>query len=70
MRKLLTGYVVSLNRRHKRHAPLLQNRYRSRERISGDSDFVDSVLTQADAYSGVEMAEIKEGMKKLAAFLA
>ena len=29
MRRLLTGYVVSFNRRHKRHGQLLQNRYKS-----------------------------------------
>ena len=28
-RRLLTGYVVSFNRRHKRHGHLLQNRYKS-----------------------------------------
>ena len=29
MRRLLTGYAVSYNRRHRRHGPLFQNRYRS-----------------------------------------
>jgi hypothetical protein len=29
MRMLLTGYVVSFNRRHKRHGHLFQNRYKS-----------------------------------------
>ena len=29
MRKLLTGYAVSYNRRHKRHGYLFQNRYKS-----------------------------------------
>ena len=29
MRKLLTGYVVNFNRRHKRHGHLFQNRYKS-----------------------------------------
>lgn len=29
MRKLLTGYVVNFNRRHKRHGYLFQNRYKS-----------------------------------------
>jgi len=29
MRRLLTGYVVNFNRRHKRHGHLLQNRYKS-----------------------------------------
>lgn len=29
MRRLLTGYVVSFNRRHKRYGHLLQNRYKS-----------------------------------------
>jgi putative transposase len=29
MRRLLTGYVVSFNRRYKRHGHLLQNRYKS-----------------------------------------
>ena len=29
MRKLLTGYVVNYNRRHKRHGHLFQNRYKS-----------------------------------------
>ena len=28
-RRLLTGYVVSFNRRHKRHGQLFQNRYKS-----------------------------------------
>ena len=29
MRRLLTGYALSYNRRHRRHGPLFQNRYRS-----------------------------------------
>jgi putative transposase len=29
MRRLLTGYAVSYNRRHKRHGQLFQNRYKS-----------------------------------------
>jgi len=29
MRKLLTGYVVNFNRRHRRHGHLFQNRYKS-----------------------------------------
>lgn len=29
MRRLLTGYVVSFNRRHKRHGQLFQNRFKS-----------------------------------------
>ena len=29
MRRLLTGYVVSFNKRHQRHGPLFQNRYKS-----------------------------------------
>ena len=29
MRKLLTGYAISYNRRHKRHGQLFQNRYKS-----------------------------------------
>jgi len=29
MRRLLTGYAVSYNQRHKRHGPLFQNRYKS-----------------------------------------
>jgi len=28
MRRLLTGYVVSFNRRHRRHGHLFQNRYK------------------------------------------
>jgi len=37
MRRLLTGYVVSFNRRHRRHGHLFQNRYKS-------------ILCQADTY--------------------
>ena len=37
MRKLLTGYAVSFNRRHKRHGHLFQNRYKS-------------IVCQEDAY--------------------
>jgi len=37
MRKLLTGYVVNFNRRHKRHGHLFQNRYKS-------------IICQEDAY--------------------
>ncbi len=37
MRRLLTGYAVSYNRRHKRHGHLFQNRYKS-------------ILCQKDAY--------------------
>ncbi len=37
MRRLLTGYVVSYNRRHKRHGQLFQNRYKS-------------IICQEDAY--------------------
>ena len=29
MRRLLTGYAVTFNRRHRRHGQLFQNRYRS-----------------------------------------
>ena len=29
MKRLLTGYVVSFNRRHSRHGPLFQNRFKS-----------------------------------------
>ena len=29
MRRLLTGYVIGFNRRHKRHGQLFQNRYKS-----------------------------------------
>ncbi|MGD9056504.1 MAG: transposase [Desulfobacterales bacterium] len=29
MRRLLTGYALSFNRRHRRHGPLFQNRYKS-----------------------------------------
>lgn len=29
MRRLLTGYVVGFNRRHRHHGPLFQNRYKS-----------------------------------------
>jgi REP element-mobilizing transposase RayT len=29
MRRLLTGYAVTFNRRHRRHGPLFQNRYKS-----------------------------------------
>ena len=29
MRRLLTGYALSFNRRHKRHGQLFQNRYKS-----------------------------------------
>ncbi len=37
MRRLLTGYAVSFNRRHRRHGPLFQNRYKS-------------IICQEDAY--------------------
>jgi hypothetical protein len=37
MRRLLTGYAVTYNRRHRRHGHLFQNRYKS-------------ILCQADAY--------------------
>ena len=37
MRRLLTGYAVSYNRRHNRHGHLFQNRYKS-------------ILCQEDAY--------------------
>jgi len=37
MRRLLTGYAVSFNRRHRRHGQLFQNRYKS-------------VICQEDAY--------------------
>ncbi len=37
MRRLLTGYAVSFNRRHKRHGHLFQNRYKS-------------IVCQEDAY--------------------
>lgn len=29
MRRLLTGYAVTVNRRHRRHGQLFQNRYKS-----------------------------------------
>jgi REP element-mobilizing transposase RayT len=37
MRRLLTGYVVSFNRRHRRYGQLFQNRYKS-------------IICQEDAY--------------------
>ena len=37
MRRLLTGYAISYNRRHKRHGQLFQNRYKS-------------IVCQEDAY--------------------
>jgi len=37
MQRLLTGYAVSYNRRHKRHGQLFQNRYKS-------------IICQEDAY--------------------
>jgi REP element-mobilizing transposase RayT len=37
MHRLLTGYVVSFNRRHLRHGPLFQNRFKS-------------IICQEDAY--------------------
>ena len=37
MRRLLTGYAVSFNRRHRRHGHLFQNRYKS-------------ILCEEDAY--------------------
>jgi len=37
MRKLLTGYTVNFNRRHRRHGHLFQNRYKS-------------IVCQEDAY--------------------
>jgi len=37
MRRLLTGYAISYNRRHRRHGQLFQNRYKS-------------ILCQEDAY--------------------
>jgi len=53
MRRLLTGYAVSHNRRHGRSGHLFQNRYKglhqkSDERILGESDLVESVLKQQD----------------------
>jgi hypothetical protein len=47
MRRILTGYVVGFNRRHNRHGQLFQNMM-SDERILGDSEFIDSVLSQAN----------------------
>ena len=47
MRRLLTGYAVGFNRRHNRHGQLFQNMMTD-ERILGDSEFVDSVLSQAN----------------------
>ena len=38
MRKLLTGYVVNFNRRHRRYGHLFQNRYKS-------------IVCQEDAYT-------------------
>jgi putative transposase len=37
MQRLLTGYVVTFNRRHNRHGQLFQNRYKS-------------IICQEDAY--------------------
>ncbi|GAB6905890.1 hypothetical protein JCM12296A_17250 [Desulfosarcina cetonica] len=37
MRRLLTGYAIAFNRRHRRHGQLFQNRYKS-------------ILCQEDAY--------------------
>ena len=45
MRRLLTGYAVSFNRRHRRHGHLFQNRYKS-------------ILCEEDAYLGQLVAYI------------
>ena len=42
MRRLLTGYAVSYNLRHRRHGHLFQNRYRSMV-CDGDSYFTELV---------------------------
>jgi putative transposase len=42
MRRLLTGYAVSYNRRHRRHGHLFQNRYKSIV-CEGDSYFTELV---------------------------
>jgi putative transposase len=42
MRRLLTGYAVSYNRRHRRHGHLFQNRYKSMV-CDGDSYFTKLV---------------------------
>ena len=43
MRKLLTGYVVNFNRRHRCHGHLFQNRYKS--------------IVREPGYSGAEVAQ-------------
>jgi hypothetical protein len=50
MRRLLTGYDVSFNRRHRRHGQLFQNRYKS-ILCQGEiptSDFEQSVYDTQD----------------------
>ena len=57
MRRLLTGHTDYFNKRHRRTGHLFQNRYQSMrkakifkksdERILGDGDFVDQVLSVA-----------------------
>ena len=42
MRRLLTGYAVSYNLRHRRYGHLFQNRYKSRV-CDGDSYFTELV---------------------------
>ena len=42
MRRLLTGYAVSYNLRHRRHGHLFQNRYKSMV-CDGDSYFIELV---------------------------
>jgi len=46
MRRLLTGYAVSYNRRHKRHGQVFENRYKS-------------IICQEDAYLQ-EVADLSE----------
>ena len=42
MRRLLTGYAVSYNLRHRRHGPLFQDRYKSMV-CDGESYFTELV---------------------------
>jgi hypothetical protein len=59
MRRRLSGYAVSVNRRHRRHGPLFQNRYKS---ILGQGTFERLIKRVANLFE-ISPKELLSGGK-------
>ena len=66
MQRLLTGYVVSFNRRYRRHGPLFQNRFKSivcqEERYL--NELVRYGLTELASHLGITQPAVGYAVKR------